>query len=377
MHLRDRETCDEVSNPYLSSPFAPKRIAQPNLRLFNCGQSYTRKRPASLVSKFAPADRLPQKRAIELLISNSDLGAGTKGASLGPSALKISAMEQNFPLFQRFPVREAKLRHLTLSQGGDAAAKSIDAIHQRDEELCQLTCNMLRRHRTPIIFSGDHSNANGFISGIREAFPEKKLGVIWIDAHGDIHTPYTTPSGNLHGMPLGALLGLDNQENQVRGLNQETIAAWEALKHTGISQICPKLKPDEVVLLEIRDLQSQEWDAIHQHGIAYCTPAMRKEQGMELVIQQTLHHLQHCDWIFVTFDVDSLDACISEGTGTPSPNGLSITEAKQLLKAFWNLPNLCGLEITEINPLLDHKNAMANTVIDILQSAIGDISSYR
>lgn len=314
------------------------------------------------------------QREIEILISNSDLGVGIRGASLGPSALRVSACEQNFPLFQIFPVREYNHRNAS-PQITDAAAKHIEAIHQRDEELCQLTCDVLQQHRTPIIFSGDHSNANGFISGIREAFPEKKLGVIWIDAHGDIHTPYTSPSGNLHGMPLGTLLGLSNQENQVRCPSLEVIQAWEKLQRTGMRQTCPKLHPDEVVLLEIRDLEPQEWNAIHQHGILYFTPAMRREQGIESIIQQTLNQLKNCDWIFVTFDVDSLDCSISEGTGCPSPDGLTIVQATQLLKAFWNLPNLCGLEITEINPLLDHKNIMAKTIVNILQDVIEGIAN--
>jgi len=177
-------------------------------------------------------------------------------------------------------------------------------------------------------------------------------------------------------MPLGALLGFNHQDNQVRCLNLEVRQFWEQLKRTGVSRICPKLQPDEVVLLEIRDLEPEEWKAIHAHNIRYFTPEIRKEKGIEFVIQQTLNHLQDCDWIFVTFDVDSLDASISEGTGTPAPNGLAIADAKQLLKAFWNLPNLCGLEITEINPLLDHKNTMAKTVVDILQYAIGNLQKH-
>ncbi|WP_375511199.1 arginase [uncultured Nostoc sp.] len=307
------------------------------------------------------------QRHIEILISKSDLGAGKKGASLGPDALKVSADEHNFPLFHIFPVTEYESKKLCSPLLFESPAKYIQDILQRDEELCKLMSRALLEKRTFLIFSGDHSNVNGFISGIREAFPSQKLGVIWIDAHGDIHTPFTSPSGNLHGMPLGALLGLDNQENKIRNSSSDIIENWNKLKKVGRRNICPKLQPDELVLLEIRELEEQEWNAIHQLKIKYFIPKNRKQRGIDFIIQQTLHHLRDCDLIFVTFDVDSLNASVSEGTGTPSADGLSVEEAKNLLKALWHLPNLCGLEVTEINPLLDYKNTMAKTIIEVIK----------
>lgn len=198
--------------------------------------------------------------------------------------------------------------------------------------------------------------------------------MIWIDAHGDLHTPFTSPSGNMHGMPLAALLGLDNEENKVRELAPDVTKHWHRWQRIGSKGLFLKILPDDLVLLDIRDLEEQEWDAIQHLDIKHFTPDDRQQRGIDFIIEQTLLHLQDCDKIFVTFDVDSLDPSISRGTGTPSANGLSVDEAKELLQAFWNLPNLCGLEITEINPLLDSGNRMAKTMMQILQAIF---ESYR
>jgi arginase len=309
---------------------------------------------------------IPQRR-LKLVISKSDLGASRRGVHLGPDALQAAAAEANFPLFDLYPVTKYETEYNFSRQTTEQEAKHIKAILQRDEELCQLTYNTLIEGYTPLIFSGDHSNAVGSISGIREAFPSKKLGVVWSDAHPDFHTPFTSPSGNLHGMPVGCLLGLDNQENKIRNPSPDVIRAWEGYKKIGNSNICPKLYPQELVLLGIRDFEEQEWNVIQESEIKYFTSKDIKQKGVKWIINETINHLKECDLIFVTFDVDSLDPSISRGTGTPSANGLSVEDVKTLLKAFWQLPNLCGMEITEINPLLDCQNKMAKTVIDLLK----------
>ena len=223
---------------------------------------------------------------------------------------------------------------------------------------------------TTLIFSGDHSSGAGFIAGMREAYPDKKIGVIWIDAHGDLHSPYTSPSGNMHGMPVAIILGVDNKENQTRRPKPEVVKNWEKLKQTGALHITPKIHPEDIIFIGIRDLEEQEWAVIKDNKIKYFGAKDIEKQGIAKVINKTKEHFAGYDAIYVSFDVDSLDPSISKGTGTPVPNGLSTDDAKKLLKAFYAMPNFKALEVTEVNPLLDCENKMATAVVKILREAI-------
>jgi arginase len=306
----------------------------------------------------------------KILICGSEVGAGKRGASLGPDAVRISAVNLLYNLFYQIPSDEVKTQKINRYSPEYKSAKYIKLIAATHAKICRKMCNTHLQGYKTLIFSGDHSNAAGFISGFREAYPDKKLGVIWIDAHGDIHSPYTSPSGNMHGMPMAILLGYDNIEAQVKKQKPEVVKNWEKLKRIGKSKITPKLLPEDVVYIDIRDLEKQEWDSINGLNIKYYTPADRKKKGASKIAEEVVKYFEAYDGIYVSFDVDSLDPSISKGTGTPVPDGLSLEEAKIFLKAFTHMPNFKSLEVTEVNPLLDVENRMANAVVKILRESL-------
>lgn len=308
-------------------------------------------------------------RNIKFLEIRSELGAGTFGSSLGIDAIKFAALKKHSDIFLTYhsesiesdtgwisPVLEHKF------------AKKIDEMMLLYEKISLRIKQYLGTGFFPLVIAGDHANAGGTIAGIKRTYPQAKLGVIWIDAHGDIHSPYTTPSGNIHGMPLAISLNLKNLDSQVNKLDERTEILWEKLCNVG--NISPKILFEDLVLIDIRDLEQPEWDIIHRKNIEYYDPEDIQKHGIEYVAQNALNYLDKCDYIYVSFDVDSLDPSISTGTGTPVQNGLTVEQAKSLLKILWKSPKLIAFEIVEVNPLLDNQNRMAEIAFELIQSLI-------
>ncbi|MBS1688760.1 MAG: arginase, partial [Bacteroidetes bacterium] len=220
----------------------------------------------------------------------------------------------------------------------------------------------------PLVLAGDHSTAGGTLAGIKMAKPKNRLGVIWIDAHADLHTPYTTPSGNMHGMPLTTALDEDNLDNQVHNPDPQTVELWNKLKHLG--KVHPKILPEDIVYIALRDFEKEEEYLIKKYNIKVIPVQEVRKKGVENVVRQTLLHLSNCDDIYVSFDVDSLDSSISRGTGTPVSNGLREKEAEDLIASFMQNHKICCFEIAEVNPTLDKENLMAEIAFNILQRSV-------
>ena len=154
-------------------------------------------------------------KPIRIVEVKSEIGAGTRGASMGIDAIKIAALDFGSPFFKKFKTTEIpNENNLLLEPVVNDYAKRIKGIYNLNDRLSKEISKILVKDEIPIVLAGDHSSALGTIAGIRMAFPEKRLGVIWIDAHADLHSPYTTPSGNMHGMPLACVLGEDNKDRQ-------------------------------------------------------------------------------------------------------------------------------------------------------------------
>jgi arginase len=219
-----------------------------------------------------------------------------------------------------------------------------------------------------LVLAGDHSSAGGTIAGIKMAKPKSRLGVIWIDAHADIHSPYTTPSGNMHGMPLAISLAEDNLDCQVHHPDEATLKVWNELKNIG--KICPKVLPEDIVYIALRDIEKEEDYILKKLGTKIIPVSEVRKKGVEHVVRQTLLTLKQCDDIYVSFDVDSLDSSISRGTGTPVPNGLKEREAEDLLASLMQNHKICCFEITEVNPTLDKENLMAEIAFNVLQRSV-------
>jgi arginase len=304
-----------------------------------------------------------------LILSQYDIAAGKRGSADGPSAVKSQLIQKGIDCSNCIVLENnnSPIEH----QNNFKNAKFIDTVVENASLLEQTTYNAIKSSKTPVILSGDHGNAIGGFSGLKNAFPNKRIGIIWIDAHADLHTPYTTPSGNIHGMPLAALAGIDNSENSKNKVTDEEIKHWNQLKKIGNKSIYPKFSFKDLVFIGLRDAEEEEWDLIIKHNIRHFEPKDIKNLGIQNVLTQTLEYLNNCDIIYVSFDADSLDPSISVGTGTPSPNGLLIEEAEYLFNELFNHPKLGVFEISEVNPNIEQGNQEMGVVIsNLLAKAI-------
>jgi arginase len=306
---------------------------------------------------------------IKLIEVPSEVGAGTRGASLGIDAIKIAALDFMSNFFIHFPSEKIPHENKLLFEPIESPfAKRIKGVVAMNEKVSKAVAETIKGNFFPVILSGDHSNAGGTIAGIKIAKPHGKLGVIWIDAHADLHTPYTTPSGNMHGMPLAAAIGEDNKESAVHDLDSETAKCWNQLKNIG--KISPKVLSEDVVLVSLRDYEKEEKYLIDKYDIKVITTKELRNKGVEQVIRQITRYLSDCTDIYVSFDVDSLDPTISKGTGTPVSNGLKEREAEDLVSKLMQNRKVCCLELTEVNPTLDKENLMAEIAFNILQRSV-------
>jgi arginase len=310
-------------------------------------------------------------RRIQIFEVPSEIGAGTRGASLGIEAIKIAAINSGSSFFSDHESIKIPVENDMLFEETDTPyARRIEGVVKIYDRVCEA----ISRHLTtswnfPLILAGDHSTAGGTIAGIKKAWPNDRLGVIWIDAHADLHTPYTTPSGNMHGMPLAVCLGTDNRKWQVNEISEKSAEYWEMLKDIG--GINPKIKPEDIVFISMRDYEQPEAEYIKEHQIRNYTVAEVREHGTEKIAQMALDHLKDCTAIYISFDVDSMDSDeVGEGTGTPVEKGLLPEECTDLLQWLLDDKRVACLEIVEVNPCLDCKNEMAETAFDILEEAI-------
>ena len=308
-------------------------------------------------------------RNIKIIEVHSEIGAGTRGASLGIDAIKIAALDFMSNLFVNFPSEIIENENRLLYEPvGSPYAKRINGIHTMYERVAKSVSETVKSGLFPLILAGDHSTAGGTIAGLKMARPKRRLGVVWIDAHADMHSPYTTPSGNMHGMPLCISLADDNTENQVHTPDAHTVDMWKKLKNLG--KIEPKILPEDIVFIALRDFEKEEEAIIKKSNVKVIPVAEVRRKGVENVVRQTFQHLSNCDDIYVSFDVDSLDSSISRGTGTPVSNGLREREAEDLVASFMQHHKICCFEIAEVNPTLDKENMMAEIAFNILQRSV-------
>jgi arginase len=306
---------------------------------------------------------------IKLIEVPSEIGAGTRGASMGVEAIKIAALDFMSNFFIHFPSEKIQTENKLLYEPIESPyAKRVKGIAAVYERVGKAVSDSMKNNFFPVIISGDHSIAGATIAGIKMAKPKSKLGVIWIDAHADMHTPYTTPSGNVHGMALAIAINENNKDCAVHDVDDETAKYWNQLKNLG--KIAPKVLPEDVVLISLRDYEKEERYLIEKHGIKVVTTKEVRTKGPENVVRSVLRYLADCTDIYISFDVDSLDSSISKGTGTPVSNGLREREAEDLISKFMQNRKVCCFEITEVNPTLDKENLMAEIAFNILQRSV-------
>ena len=306
-------------------------------------------------------------KVIKIIKNRSDIGAGTRGSDMGIDAIEIAAINQGNDFFHKHLFQYVETHNETIyNKNNNNFAKRIEHVVEQCERVANAVSDNLTQGFFPIVLSGDHSSALGTISGIKAANPNKTLGVIWIDAHADMHSPFTSPSGNIHGMPLAAALGIDNLDCKINDPENITTEHWNNLKNIGTKG--PKLIPQHLIYFGVRDFEQAEQFAIEKNNIRLIKVEELRYRGLDICVKEAIGKLLDCDLIYISFDVDSMDCDnISYGTGTPVPHGLFPTEVMQIITTLLNTKKVCCIEFTEINPLLDNKgNKMAETAFQVL-----------
>ncbi|MBE7628965.1 arginase [Tenacibaculum piscium] len=305
---------------------------------------------------------------IKIIKNRSDIGAGTRGADMGIDAIEIAAINQDNDFFNKYDFEDVITENESVyNKKNNSFGKQINSVFNQCKRVSNHVKVNLQEGHFPIVLSGDHSSALGTISGVKAANPTKRVGVIWIDAHGDLHTPYTSPSGNIHGMPLGAVISDDNLDCQINEVDRETADLWDRMKNIGT--LGQKALPEDIVFFGVRDTEEPEEKQMEKYGIKNYMVAEVRYRGLEVCVNEALEKLSDCDILYISFDVDAMDCdMISYGTGTPVAKGFDDKEIVQIINGLLASKKVACVEFVEVNPLLDLKgNKMAETAFDVLQ----------
>lgn len=287
-----------------------------------------------------------------------DLGADRRGVDMGPSALRIAGIDEKLTALGYKVVDEGDIQvrtQETLSVK-NPKLKYLPEIVRACETLAKKTKKVLDNGNFPLILGGDHSMSIGSIAGISAHCREndKRLGVLWIDAHADMNVPDTTPSGNIHGMPLSVSMGI--------GVD----------KLTSLGGKFQKVLPENVVIIGARSIDPGERLLIKKLGVQTYTMFEIDKEGLYRVVEKALKYFQeHVDHLHVSFDLDSVDPFVAKGVGTPIPGGLSYREAHLIMEAVAETGKLGSLEVAEVNPILDDMNQSAHFAAGVISSCMG------
>lgn len=314
-------------------------------------------------------------RTISLIINESEITAGTRGSSLGPQAMKVVARNKNSKLFSKYETTTIQTEnHLLDDDVKYPKGKRIHGLVKIYERVSHAVAKIRNSGNFILICAADHGSAGGTIAGLKVANLKHRIGVLWIDAHGDLHTPYTTTSGNMHGMSLSTTLAENNLESKVNDINADTAEMWDELINIG--GIRPKIKDTDLAFIGVRDLEQPEVELMTRRNIKNFTVVELREKSVNTVIEELEEKYKECDEIYVSFDVDSMDPKhTSHGTGTPADNGLTPKEVEQILLHFANHKKVNCIEFAEVNPCLDEKtNKMAEIAFDLFEKVANKVN---
>ena len=311
-------------------------------------------------------------RFIQLVEVHSDIAGATIGARKAIKALLNSSIEKGSHYFEKYPTEVILDENVFFEEGTKYKyAKFIDKVTLVIQRVAQKIKELRLKKLFPIVIAGDHSTSAGTIAGLKLAHKNDEIGVVYIDAHADLHTPYTTPSGNLHGMPLCIALGLDNYDSKINSITDEELKYWNNLK--GISGNTASIKASNIVFCALRDFQKAEEELIKKYDIKNYSTQEITMLGIKNIVNNIFADLKHCKHIYVSFDVDSIDPLYIPGTGTPSKGGLSFEQALQLNIELIKNSKVCCWEIAEINPKLDKNNISGKFSFHILEKITNEL----
>ena len=283
-----------------------------------------------------------------------DLGADRRGVDMGPSAIRYADLHKKLDALEHIyedkgnievPIQET-------CEVTNPKLKYIDCIIPMARRIAGAVATSVQAGRFPLVLGGDHSLSVGSIRG---AAKHKKIGVIWVDAHADFNTPETTPSGNIHGMPLAALCGMGDPS---------LVSLWD--------ETPPVLDPKRVAVIGARDLDPGEKRNLREAGVMVQSMEQIDRLGMITVLEQAIERVSHdVDGIYLSFDMDSLDPRYAPGVGTPVPGGLTFREAHLACEVIAETGMLIGMDMVEVNPILDIQNQTAIDAVEFIRSAVG------
>ncbi|MCA9948415.1 MAG: arginase [Anaerolineales bacterium] len=293
-----------------------------------------------------------QRKTIRIIGVPMDLGQSRRGVDMGPSALRYANLQGRLERLGHTVLDEGNLPvpnpEEDIAEGQGRRLKTVTAVCQN---IYELATQCIEHGDFALFMGGDHSISIGTVAAASQ--PIGQLGVIWVDAHADFNTHESSPSKNIHGMPVAALVGDGN----------------ESLINVGYPG--PKIQPSQIVQIGIRDLDKSERTRLIHSGINVYTMRHVDELGMAAIARQALDRLRHVDRIHVSLDMDSLDPDEAPGVGTPVPGGLSYREAHLLMEILGDSKRVQSLDIVEINPILDDMNKTAELAVELAASLLG------
>ncbi len=294
------------------------------------------------------------KKNIDVIGVPADLGANKRGANMGPAAIRIAGLKEKLNLLghQVFDKGDLTVPIREQIAAEDREAKYIEAITKVCSELKESVYQSYKDGNTPVVIGGDHSFAIGTLAAAQKWCSEnnKKLGVVWMDAHADINTPESSYSKNIHGMPVAVCLGRGHDE--LKALFQEPMSE------------------KQFSLIGLRDIDGAEKEELKKSGVLFYTMRKLDEISMYTAMQETLKHLD-ADYIHLSFDLDGVDPMHAPGVSTPVTGGLSYREAHLALEMIADTGKLLSAEFVELNPMEDKAHKTARLTVELLQSAFG------
>jgi arginase len=292
-------------------------------------------------------------RKLAIIGAALDLGAGRRGVDMGPSAIRYAGIDDRLAElgYACSDLGNVETAVAEAAEQEDPRTRFLTEIKRACERIARLVAGATRQEQLPIVLGGDHSVAIGTLGGL--ASVHGPGGVLWFDAHGDLNTPETTPSGNVHGMPLAAALG--------RAPETFASEAWPL----------PSLDPQHVALLGIRSLDAGERELVKELEVAVYTMTDLDRRGVEPVVREALERVSGAPFVHVSLDMDVVDPEAAPGVGTPVRGGFSYREAHLAMELVAEWGGFSSFEVVEVNPILDRENATGQLAVELAASAFG------